>query len=419
MYVFLAVCTMMTYPHLLCTHQTGMLPISVLTISELETLPLFLTNCQWLDVYLLKSSFSQVYAAEVSSSKYRGIFGSFTQLFLSIGLVLIYFLGSFPGFQYFDASLILIGIIAVFEIGGLFICDTPRWLLAHGRRNEAISALKHLRGKDFDIGYELLMMELDLSRSPHLKMSKVLTHFTKRDVVIPLIIMLFIMFFQQIGGLNASTAYSGLIFKEAGVKYYRATATYAVGGTEVVFTIISLFIVDFFGRKSLLIISGVGMLLGTVLLGTHFFITRPSLCTSPTNSSTFVLRSDLNSDESCNAHFAPLAIVSLILFNAAFSIGWGPVPWVLLGELIPLRVRGVGSGIATLVNWSTAAIVTGFYLDYAENVKPWFAWWTFSVLNLLAVLFVVFFVFETKGKTLEEIHDRYKKQTRKINHSHP
>ena len=414
---------MMTHPHLLCTyHQTGMLPISLLTTSELEILPIFLTNCQWLDVYLFKSSFSQVYAAEVSSSKYRGIFGSFTQLFLSIGLVLIYLLGSFPGFQYFDASLILIGIIVVFEIGGLFICDTPRWLLAHGHRKEAISALKHLRGGNFDIGHELSTMELDLSRSPHLKMLKILTHFTKRDVVIPLIIMLFIMFFQQIGGLNASTAYSGLIFKEAGVKNYRATATYAVGGTEVVFTIISLFIVDFFGRKSLLIVSGVGMLLGTVLLGTHFFITRPSLCASPTNNSTFsdiILRFDLSSDKLCNAHFAPLAIVSLILFNAAFSIGWGPVPWVLLGELIPLRVRGVGSGIATLVNWSTAAIVTGFYLDYAEKVKPWFAWWTFSVLNLLAVLFVVFFVFETKGKTLEKIHDRYKKQTRKINHNHP
>ena len=362
-----------------------------------------------------------MYAAEVSSSKFRGIFGSFTQLFLSIGLVLIYLLGSFPGFQYFHASLVLIGIIAVFEIGGLFICDTPRWLLAHGHRREAISALKRLRGKHFDIGHELSTMELDLSRSPHLKMSKILTHFSKRDVVIPLVIMLFIMFFQQIGGLNASTAYSGLIFKEAGVENYRATATYAVGGTEVVFTIISLFIVDFFGRKSLLIVSGIGMLLGTVLLGTHFFITRPSLCTSsPGNNSTLsemILHSGSSSDELCNAHLAPLAIVSLILFNAAFSIGWGPVPWVLLGELIPLRVRGVGSGIATLVNWSTAAIVTGFYLDYAEKVKPWFAWWTFSLLNLLAVLFVVFFVSETKGKSLEEINDRYKKQARKY-HSH-
>ena len=296
----------------------------------------------------------------------------------------------------------------MFEIGGLFICETPRWLLAHGHRKEAISALKCLRGRNFDIGNELATMELDLSRKPHLKMSKVLTHFKKRDVILPLLVVLFIMFFQQIGGLNASTAYSALIFKEAGVTNYRATATYAVGGTGVVFTIVSLFIVDRFGRKRLLIASGIGMLLGTVALGTHFYITRPSLCSSPTNSTLPDLMLS-NMDDLCNVKFVPLAIASLILFNAAFSIGWGPVPWVLLGELIPLRVRGVGSGIATLVNWATAAIVTGFYLDYAERVKQWFAWWTFSVLNVVAILFVVIFVFETKGKSLEEIHDRYVK----------
>lgn len=333
--------------------------------------------------------------------------------------MLIYFLGSFEGFQYFHASLILIGIIALFEIGGLFICDTPRWLLAHGHRQKAISALKILRGKDFDIGHELSTMELDLNQNPHLKFSKVLTHFKKRDVFLPFLIMVFIMFFQQIGGLNASTAYSALIFEEGGVKNYRATATYSVGGTGLLFTVISLFIVDLFGRKRLLIVSGVGMLLGTVALGTHFYITRPSLCHSPENSTltdlpTLLLQQSKSSiSELCNTHYAPLAIVSLMLFNAAFSIGWGPVPWVLLGELIPLRVRGVGSGIATLVNWLAAAIVTGFYLDYAERVKQWFAWWTFSVMNLLAILFVAFFVFETKGKSLEEIHDRYKKHVKK------
>ena len=296
-------------------------------------------------------------------------------------------------------------------------------MLAHGHQKEAISALKLLRGKNYDIGHELSAMELDISHNPHVKMSKVLAHLKKRDVLMPLVIMLFIMFFQQIGGLNASTAYSGLIFKEAGVENYRATATYAIGGTAVVFTIIGMFMVDFFGRKSLLITSGIGMLLGTVLLGTHFFITRPSLCSSPSDNSTLtdmVLQSSSNSDdgELCNAQFSPLAIVSLILFNAAFSIGWGPVPWVLLGELIPLRVRGAGSGIATLVNWFTAAIVAGFYLNYADKVKPWFAWWTFSVLNLLAILFVIFFVFETKGKRLEEIHDRYKKKGAKVNYNH-
>ena len=79
----------------------------------------------------------------------------------------------------------------------------------------------------------------------------------------------------------------------------------------------------------------------------------------------------------------------------------------------------MGSGIAILVNSSTGAIVTDFYLDYAEKVQPWFAWWTFSILNLAAILFVALFLFETKGKRLEEIHDRYKKNQVKMNHAHP
>ena len=142
--------------------------------------------------------------------------GSFTQLLLSCGLVLVYLLGSFPGFQYFHASLILIGIIAVFDL-----------------RLELLSSVTPLDGCWLTDGTR------SQSKSPP-QMLKILTHFTNRDVVTPLIIMHFIMFFQQIGGLNAGTAYSGLIFKEAGMKICGATATYTVEGTEVFFMIYSI-----------------------------------------------------------------------------------------------------------------------------------------------------------------------------------
>lgn len=70
----------------------------------------------------------------------------------------------------------------------------------------------------------------------------------------------------------------------------------------------------------------------------------------------------------CGSNLATLAIFSLVLFNAAFSVGWGPVPWVLLGEMLPMRVRGLGSAMANFVNWGSAAIVTGFYFNYSELV---------------------------------------------------
>ncbi len=340
-----------------------------------------------------------MYLAEISSNKLRGVFSSFTQIFLAVGIMLIYLLGSIDNFYYYHSSVILIGIVAVFELFMLFLYDTPRWLLAHNQKSKAIQVFKFLRGPKWKIDSELIAVETEIAEYPRLSAIQALFELRKKEILIPLLIICTVMFFQQIGGLNASTAYSALIFQEAQVENYRITSAYAVGAVGVVFTIVAAFVVDLIGRKTLLIISGVGMLIGTVTLGTFFYITRPSLCSNTT------MLPDTGQD--CNTYLAPMAIASLILFNAAFSIGWGPVPWVLLAELIPLRVRGVGSGIAMFVNWGAAAVVTGLYLDYAKIVNLWFAWWTFSILNVAAIVFVVFFVFETKGKNLEDIQLRF------------
>lgn len=319
--------------------------------------------------------------------------------------MVVYFLGSFHNFYYYDVSLVLVGIIAFYEVWVLFICETPRWLLAHGYRSKAISTLKLLRGQSFDVTLEISSIENKLLLTHSLKLFHILKLFAKKEVYAPLLIVIFVMFFNQIGGLNARTAYSAEIFEEANVHNPKATAAYAVGGSGVILTTLSLFIVDRFGRKVLLLISGIGMLLGTVSLGTYFYITRCG-----TNGNLSASTSLESSYTTCNTHIAPLAIVSIMLFSSAYSIGWGPVAFVLMGELIPLRVRGLGSGIATLVNWSTAAIVAGFYLFYAEKVGAYFAWWTFSCFNLAAVIFVIIFVFETKGKSLEEISARFQKK---------
>ena len=307
--------------------------------------------------------------------------------------------------MYYDVALLVAGIVALFQVFMLFPPESPKWLFANHQQQRSIRVLHTLRGPNFSVEKELIQMKSAVANS-QLSIREVLRQFLKRSVIQPLLITVGVMFFQQIGGLNASTAYSAAIFDEAGVKNPKQTAAYAVGATGVLFTVVSMFIVDFVGRKIMLIVSGAGMLLGTVMLGSHFYITRPSLC----SNSSLVFDSDAIV---CNTHYAPLAIVSLIVFNAAFSIGWGPVPWILLGEYLPLRIRGTASGIATFVNWGTAAIVTGFYLDYAEQVKPWFAWWTFSVFNLAGIVFVVIFVFETKGKSLEEIQRHFESKEKK------
>ena len=275
--------------------------------------------------------------------------------------------------------------------------------MAHNHTFSAISALRLLRGKHSDIGTELKVMENEISHNSPTKLSSIFKELKKRGVIVPILIVVSVMFFNQSSGLNVRNAYSAEIFEAANLKNPRAISAYAVGGTALVFTIISLFIVDRLGRKILLLVSSFGMLVGTAMLGTYFYVTQ---CDVHHNISTSAL-GVMDNSSICNPGLVPLAIISIILFSASYAIGFGPVAFVLVGEMIPLQVRGVGSGIATLVNWTTASVVVGFYLYYAEKVGAHFAWWTFSYFNLAAVIFVLVFVPETKGKTLEEIQHQY------------
>ncbi len=318
-------------------------------------------------------------------------------MFLSSGLLFVYLLGTFNAIRYFDICLISVGIIAGYEILLYFIPESPRWLLSNGYKSSAVDSLQLLRGPNYSIENELCGIERDLMENPQIGVIRVLGEiFTKKNALVPMLIMMVVMFLQQISGLNASSAYAAEIFRDAGVSNPTQTASYAIGVTSIFFTFISIFLVDRLGRKILLIVSGIGMFLGTVLLGTHFYITRPSLCLNGTLTLS-------QTSDTCNSQFAPLAIVSLMLFRSAFSIGWGPIPWILLGELLPLRLRGIGSSIANFVNWGTAAIVAGFYFNYSELVNVWFSWWSFSLFNFCGIFFVLLFVSETKRKVLENI----------------
>ena len=115
-----------------------------------------------------------VYAAEISPTKHRGFFCSFFQLFLAIGLIFVYFLGSFPTFHYHNMCLlILIGILSGYVFVAVFICETPRWLIAHNDTSRARSALELLKGKQSDVETELKLME-DAQFRSQLKMSRIL-----------------------------------------------------------------------------------------------------------------------------------------------------------------------------------------------------------------------------------------------------
>ena len=324
---------------------------------------------------------------------------------LTSGIVFNYAIGSINGFRYYYISLVAVGIVALFEVLMVWLPETPRWLLSRGYVKRAEKVMQWLRGKRIGTKKELDEIKSAIAAKKR-EGKKAWREFSKRSVLIPLTYIFIVFFFHQAGGISAVAAFAATIFSDAGVSIPRVTSIYAVGLASLVGNFTAFFLVDLVGRTFLLTVSGTGMFLGSTMLGTHFFITRSSLCSDFTNS-TIV---DSMETEPCNTHFGPLATVSLILYRFSFSIGFGPIPWILVSEFLPLPVRGFASGFAMLLNWTISTIVTGFYLEYAAVVQQWFAMWTFALSNLVATLFVIVFLPETKGKSLEELERKFMKQ---------
>ena len=191
-------------------------------------------------------------------------------------------MGSIQGFHYYYVALVAAGIVTAFELMMVWLKETPKWLLSKGYKSQSIASLKFLRGPKIGIEKELKDMEIVLTEITNPNVVQVLKAFKRRSVLIPFLIMVVIMFFQMVGGISALSPYAAIIFKEAGVPHPKLASVYTIGAAGLL-VIVPIVFVDIAGRKVLLVVSGVGTVLSTIMLGTHFFLTRPSLCHSNTN----------------------------------------------------------------------------------------------------------------------------------------
>ena len=340
-----------------------------------------------------------MYTGELCSPKLRGIFGNIFPFFITSGVLLSFGLGYIRGFRYYSISLVAVGLVALFEGLMIWLPETPRWLLAKGQVERAESVLLWLRGKKIGVKKELSDMKKAISeRKP-----KVWKLFMKKRVLIPFFYILILFITQQSGGINAITPFAGIHLTNAGVTDPRQATFLAVGIAGFVAMIVSSVLIDCSGRKFLLIISGMGQFIATVLLGIHAFITRPALCNSTIDDT-------VELDQVCNPRFKYMALFGITFFCAAFGIGYNSIPFVLISELFPLPVRGIASGMATATLWMTAALFSGFYLEVTELITPWITLWIIAAINVSVVVFVIVFIPETKGRRFEELENLFVKQ---------
>ena len=344
----------------------------------------------------------------------RGFFSSFVQLFLNIGILILYGVSATPGLQYYYIAIVAIAIVVVFEVLAIYLRESPSWLFSKCKQEKAVAVLQWLRGRNVSIAEELNELEDILSKRK--SYSQALKMFSRRSLLFPLLLTITFSFFVITSGVSVFVVFAGPLFAEVGESNPNLAAFYSVGISSIIGTLAAMPVVDRAGRKPLLIIGGLGMLCGSVMMGTHFYITRPSLCINSTSSYgniTFSNSSDLGLEaavNSCNEQYLPIAIIALITHKFFFNFSWGPIQWILYSEFFPLQVRGVSNSIGTFTNWLLAGIVGGAYLSYNETVNSWFAMWTFSLSTLIGIIFITVFIPETKGKTLQKIQKNFERK---------
>lgn len=320
------------------------------------------------------------YTAEIAQSDIRGTLGSYFQLMMVIGILFVYVVGAYVSVL---ALSIICGVIPlIFGATFVFMPETPLYLVSKGRKEEAAKSLKWLRGNEYDYSEELAGMQQQHEDDRANKVS-VIQALKRRATKKAIVISLGLMFFQQMSGINAVIFFTRDIFRAANTGIEPSLATIIVGIMQVIAVFVSSLVVDRAGRRLLLLPSIIVMTICTIILGGYFYAKD----TSPESV----------------AHLGVIPIVSLSVFIILFSLGFGPIPWMMMGELFANDIKGIAGSVAGAFNWTLAFLITSTFVPMKNTFGDGPTFWVFAAFCVVGTVFTFFVVPETKGKSLNEI----------------
>ena len=335
----------------------------------------------------LASAICPMYIAEISPANIRGTLVSCNQFAIIFGMLVVYFVNYLIRINLADtqeaiqAAMVEIGwrrmfLSEAFPAGAFFLLvflvpETPRFLVMKGKESSALAILTRINGKE--TGSKILT---EIKENIVEKREKLLSYGIK-----VIIIGALLSFFQQAIGINVVLYYAPRIFENLGASGDSSMVqTVVMGVVNIIFTLVAIFTVDKFGRKPLLIIGSVGMLVGMLALAMFSFL-------------------DL---------IGVGALVFIIIYTASFMMSWGPICWVLISEIFPNTIRSQAVAIAVSTQWISNFLVSSTFPSLSE----WSVGGTYliyAIMSLLSAVFVWKFVPETKGKSLEEMSKLWKK----------
>jgi len=318
-----------------------------------------------------------LYISEIAPVDIRGELVSINQVALTSGIVISYLIDyAFAGSQAWRWMFAMAVIPAgAFGVGLIFIPDSPRWLAGRGHLDQARAVLKRIRPAD-KVDAEIKDIQQSVAQQKG-NWSELLSPMLRSAMVVGVGLAIA----QQITGINTVIYYAPTIFKFAGFSSSSVAilASVGVGVINVIFTLVAMQLIDRVGRRPLLLVSLAGMALSLIVLGLAFSL--PQLSGSR----------------------GWIAVASLMAYVGSFAVGLGPVFWLILSEIYPLRIRGRAMSVGTAANWSANLIVALSFLTLTEVVGKAATFWLYAAVSIGAWFFAFLLVPETKGKTLEQI----------------
>jgi sugar porter (SP) family MFS transporter len=330
----------------------------------------------------LSSSTVPTYLSELAPARWRGAMGSLNQIFIVLGILIAFMVGYFLGptanwRAMFAGALVPAAIL----LAGLVVLpETPRWLVKNDREEEARSVLVSSHGGTADLDREIAeireVIRLDTERRGRV-----------RDLWTPwvrpmLIVALLLAIGQQFSGVNAINAYFPTMLIALGFATQAALLSgVLLGVTKFLFTAWVVFVVDRWGRKPLLLIGNVIMVItlaaaGWIVLGVHNTGAR-----------------------------GILMLVMMVFYLVGYELGWGAVVWVMMSEVFPLRMRAAGMGVSSVVLWAATGIVSAVFpiISDPKALGIGGSMFVFAGINVVLFALTKWLVPETKGRSLEQI----------------
>lgn len=346
------------------------------------------------------SVMAPAYISEIAPARFRGTLTTIQQFAIIFGLfsafVSNYLLADFAGastaefwmgyqawrwmfwIELIPATLFLVALFAIPE--------SPRYLVMSGRKEEAEKVLGNLYGHNIS-AQKVSEIEDSLAQDHHQpKLSDVLDKTTKK--IRPIVwVGIGLATFQQLVGINVVFYYGAVLWQAAGFSEADALMNNVIsGGVSIGAVFITMFLIDKLGRKPFLMIGSLGM---AVTLGTMVYVFANSGI-------------DANGDLTLGDQ-GIVALVAALAYVFFFNLSWGPVMWVMLGEMFPNQIRGSGLAIAGFAQWIANFLITWSFPVLLTGIGLAGAYGFYTLGALVSVVFIAMFVHETKGKELEEM----------------